>query len=414
MSSYLRFLLTDPRFLGFGFLVAFASSFGQTFYISMYGAEIREAYGLSHGGFGQVYMLATLTSGFLLIWVGKALDRFDLRPYAVIICAGLGLACLAMGLSQSVLLLGVAIFLLRFFGQGLMSHAATTSMARYFEDRMRGRAVSFAALGFPVGEAVFPPVAVLLLLTVDWRSAWTGSAAVVWIAIVPLVWFMLANHAHRHQSLVARTSAAPAQDGPEIRQWTRAEAMGDPRFWIAIVAMMGPPFVITGVFFHQVHLVETKGWELEWFAALFSLYAGMQVSASVLTGILIDRFGAVRLAPAYLLPASFGLLALWLSDSPLAAVVFMALGGISGGASQTLISTVWAELYGVLHLGSIRALVFGFSVLSSALGPYVMGEAIDAGVTMGAIALCCAAYYAAGSLTLWLNFRGAVSAKRPS
>jgi MFS family permease len=412
MAAYIRFLASDPRFLAFGFLLAFASSFGQTYYIAMYSGEIRTAFDLTHGGFGTVYSIATGASGMLLVWVGRTLDSADLKIYAAVICSGLALACLAMASAPHVVLLCLAIFLLRFFGQGLMSHAATTSMARYFEARMRGRAVSFAALGFPCGEAAFPPMAVLLIALADWRQAWLAGAAMIVVIAVPGILWLLRGHSGRHQALLARSGGTG--DAIPVRQWARREVLRDPRFALALSAMLAPAFVITGLMFHQVHLVEVKGWSLGWYAATFSFYAAFQIGGSVATGILVDRWSAIRLTPVYLLPAAAGLAVLSFSDHPAAAVIFMCLGGASGGAGQTLISTVWAELYGVLHLGAIRAMVSGLMVISSALSPAAMGLMIDGGVSIEAIALVCGLYYVFGSGVLALNFRGARGRATPA
>ena len=101
-------------------------------------------------------------------------------------------------------------------------------------------------------------------------------------------------------------------------------------------------------------------------------------------------------------------------DSPVAIGFFMALAGITGGAGATVLSTVWAELYGVLNLGSIRALVAGLSVIFSSLAPAVLGWLIDAGVSLELISALCGVYAAAGSLLLALIFRpGAMRQRAP-
>ncbi len=166
--NYLRFLAAHPRVLGFGFALAFFSSFGQTFFISLFGEEIRGTFDLSHGQFGLGYSLATLASGLTIIWLGRKLDTVDLRLFSAVLCAGLVFACFTMGIAPVVAVLVAAIYLLRLTGQGLLSHTAMTSMARYF-DEGRGKAISVAALGFPAGEAVLPILAVVVMERIGWR-----------------------------------------------------------------------------------------------------------------------------------------------------------------------------------------------------------------------------------------------------
>ena len=79
------------RVIGLGFALTFLSSFGQTFFISLSGPDIRAAFGLTHGAFGSIYSLATLSSGLLMIWVGSVIDRVDIRLYATTAMLGLAI-----------------------------------------------------------------------------------------------------------------------------------------------------------------------------------------------------------------------------------------------------------------------------------------------------------------------------------
>jgi MFS family permease len=221
--QYLRFVKNNLRFLGFGYSLAFISTFGQTFYIAMYSGELRAAFDLSHGDFGNIYAIGTLTSGMLLICVGKLIDRIDLKVYALLLCAGMALACVVMSFAQGVVMLTVAIFLLRITGQGLLSQAATVTMARYFDDFSRGRAVSLAALGFPTGQALFPALSVVVLVWLPWRDAWLASAVALITVIPPLLLWLLKGHGARHAEFLERAgglkdwAAAAAR-----RQWTKS------------------------------------------------------------------------------------------------------------------------------------------------------------------------------------------------
>ena len=53
-SNYIRFAVDNRRFLSFGFLVALSSSFGQTFFIGVFGPGLREEFGLTHSDWGLV------------------------------------------------------------------------------------------------------------------------------------------------------------------------------------------------------------------------------------------------------------------------------------------------------------------------------------------------------------------------
>ncbi|MEM7405520.1 MAG: MFS transporter [Pseudomonadota bacterium] len=410
MRAYLQFLRANVRFLAVGFLLALCSTFGQTFYIAMYSEPIRAAFDLSHGEFGELYGLGTLASGTLIIFIGALIDRVDLRVYVVVLVAAMGGACWLMSGTANAWTLVLAIFALRICGQGLLSQAATVTMARYFDAGTRGRAVSVAALGFPSGQAIFPPLAVALLSVVAWRDAWQWSATAVVVVMPAVLLWLLRGHGERHAALEARirANATPLGDAGsgDSPQWNRRMVLRDPRFFFAMVAMLAPSFIITGLNFHQVLLVQEKGWDLQFYAAGFAIYAGCQVASSIVTGTVIDRVGSRRVAGYYLLPLAAASASLSLFEHQLAVVAFMAFAGMSGGAGQTVVSTLWAELYGVRHLGSIRALVAGMAVISSAAAPAVFGWFIDAGVRVDTLSAWCAGYAVCGAVILrWLFSR---------
>lgn len=384
----------DWRLLVFGFLIAFASSSGQTFFISMFSAEFRGAFGLSHGEFGGLYSAATLTSGIILLWAGGLIDRVDLRVFASIVLAGVAVAALAASWTAGPVSLLVALFLLRFFGQGLASHTAVTSVARYADPKVRGKSVSLAALGFPVGEAVWPSAVVFLIALIGWRWTYAGAALLAVAVFLPLALLLLATHGRRHSDHMVRT----AEDGGDgvIRQWTRGEVARDPTFLWSMFAVLAPSFIVTGILFHQVHLTEAKGWDLSAFAAGYVGYAVCQIGVALVAGPAIDRVGARRVARFYLTPIGLGLVLLAANNSVWAGLFFLAMCGATSGASSTLLGTLWAEIYGVRHLGAIRALVSACTVVSSALSPALMGWALDAGISIEVIALACAVYIVAG------------------
>ena len=403
MGSW-AFILANRRFLAFGILMTLFASFGQTYFIALFSAEIRAVFDLSHGDFGEIYAFATLASGACLIWLGRLIDRIDLRLYSGLVGAGLVVGCLLMSQVSSVLMLGLAIFVMRLFGQGLMSHTAITSMARYFHER-RGLAIAMASTGHAGGEAVFPFVAVMLIAAIGWRETWVAVAIGLAVIMVPLIQWCLAGHGQRHRDHLDYMAALHGAAATAARQWTRRDMLGDSRFYLLLPAVLAPSFILTGLFFHQVHLVASKGWSLTWFVAGFVIYAGATVAASLGIGAFIDRSGASRLMHFHLAPLAAGLLVLAAFDQPMTMFVYLLLAGISMGASFTVVGAVWAELYGVAHLGAIRALTSALMVFSTALAPVVMGRMIDAGIGMEAIAALSAIYAATGMGLVAVAFR---------
>lgn len=388
---FISFVRDNARWLAGGFLLTFFSTFGQTSFISLSAGHIREEYGLSHGQFGSIYMAATLASALTLPRLGQLVDRYSARRIALCVVPMLAVAALAMGLSHHFILLFVAIYLLRLFGQGMMVHAAYTATARWFSAQ-RGRALSTIILGHNAGDAVMPILFVAITAAIGWRQSWFLAAALLLVALPSIA--MLVG--------VDRTPRAtdPAPRIVDARDWTRAEVIRDPFFYLILLGVMVPAFIITTVFFHQVYLVELRGWSLGVFASSFAVAAIVNTVFTLISGYLIDRFSGVALLPFVLLPLGLACMVLGGFDQQWSAFAFMALLGVSGGLTTTLFGAVWPEVYGLKHLGSIRALIVSASVFASAIGPGLTGYLIDAGVDYQLQILAMGAYCFAVSALL--------------
>jgi MFS family permease len=376
--------------VAFGFSLAFLSAIGQTFFISMFGPEIRATFGLSHGGFGGIYSSATLASGMLMIWAGGVLDRVSTAAYALVALTGLGLAAFGMSLAPNALFLLLALFCLRFFGQGMLGHAAITSSAR-LPQAIRGRALSLALMGFSAAEFAVPSLVVGFLAALGWLGTWRLAGAVVLAAACIVA---IGFRACRGRG----AGDAPAGTRPPPSAFRRTDLLRDWRFLIFIPSMITPAAVNTGYFFHQRLLGEMRGWSVELLALSVSAFAVSAVCFNIVTGYLVDRFGATRLCRAHLLPLGAGSLLLVGSADAGEAPILFALMGVTSAASAVIVPAVLAELYGTEHLGTVRALAGAIMVWGSAATPVLFGLLFDAGLPLGALGGACAIYIVAASL----------------
>ena len=398
--SLLIFALRNARFLAFGAFAGFFSSFGQTYVIALFNPEIRATFSLSHFDFGLIYAIATVASGTCLIWIGRLIDHVDLRRYLIAATAALATACLLLSWSPSVALLGFALFALRLTGQGLMPHIGQTSMARYF-NRERGKAVSIAMSGAPIGAATFPWIVVALAGLVSWRGTWLVFAVFIAMTVAPLLLWLLRGHGERHAAYVTALSEPRNADSTIAagqRQWTRHEVLRDYRFYLAVPAIVAPSFIVTGFFFHQLHIADQLGWSRAWVASTYIAYGGVTVVSALVYGPLIDRFGAVRLLPLNLVLLGLSMLWFGLSGTPSVGLGFMVAAGITSGGTFTILGALWAELYGTKHLGAIRAVATSLMIYGSAASPVSMGWLIDQGTSVAQIALLCLGYIVIGTV----------------
>lgn len=384
--TWFSFLRENAAFLLAGFLFAFTSSYGQTYFISLFASEIKGDFGLSDGQWGGIYTIGTTVSAIAMVWAGALTDRFRARSLAVWVMIGLALACLAMAVvPNAVVLIGV-IFALRVFGQGMMSQLSAVSMARWFE-ATRGRALSIASMGFSVAQAILPVIFVALLAVVTWRSLWVLAAVLV-VLTIPLQLRLL-----RLERAPSSMAAANQSAGMNGRHWTRAQVLRSPLFWLMVPVLLGPPAWGTALFFQQVHLTEVKGWELVSYVALMPLFTITAIVATFASGSVIDRVGVHRLIPFYMLPFALSFLILAYAQTIGQAAIGLVVFGLGQGMQSTVPASFWATFFGTRHLGSIKATAAAVMVFGSAIGPGVTGALIDFGITFPEQMISLAVYF---------------------
>ncbi|MDB3975485.1 MFS transporter [Candidatus Pelagibacter sp.] len=381
MFSSLKF-----KVILFGFIFTFFSSFGQSYFLGLFNSSIREALSITHGQFGSIYASATLCSSFLLIWVGKKIDDVNIFKFAFFVTILLSFACFFFSRVTSVFLLFIAIFLMRFSGQGMMSHTASTTISRYFT-KTRGRALSISWFGLSSAEFIMPVLMVYLLTIIDWQNLWLIFSISVLI-ILPIASFLLI----KNLNLDSREASDENIKHVEIKQWRRRDVLKDYRFYIISSNMLAMPWIFTGFAVFQSFVQTSKGWGPYVIAQSFMSYSIFSVLTLFLSGFLIDKFTSRKLLIYMNIPLLLSVIVLFFFDTPITAFLFLGLVGISNGFANILGSSTWAELYGVKYLGSIKALTTALMVFATAFGTALFGYLIDIGFTVGDIAIVSGTY----------------------
>ena len=366
----------------FGFIFTFFSSFGQSFFLGLFNSSIRETLSITHGQFGSIYASATLLSSFLLIWVGKKIDDINIFRFALYVTLLLAFSCFFFSKISSIVFLFIAVFLMRFSGQGLMSHTATTTISRFFT-KSRGKALSIGWFGLSTAEFILPVLIVYLLTLTAWQNIWL-SISVLILFFLPFIAFVLIKNLNfdsredvNDQNFVEK----------EIKNWTRVEVLKDYRFYIVCLNMLAMPWIATGVFVYQSYITESKEWGEFVIAQSFMAYSVLSVITLLGSGFLIDKFTSRKLLIFMNIPLLISMLVLFYLDISISAFIFLGLIGISNGLANVLGSSTWAEIYGVKYIGSIKALTTALMVFSTAFGTALFGLLIDKGFTIEQIAV---------------------------
>jgi predicted MFS family arabinose efflux permease len=378
----------------FGFIFTFFSSFGQSFFLGLFNSSIRDALSITHGQFGSIYASATLLSSFILVWIGKKIDDFNILKFASYVIALLAISCFLFSKISSIVFLFFSIFLMRLSGQGLMSHTATTTISRFFE-KTRGRALSTTWLGLSLAEFILPLLIIFLLTFVDWRNIWIVISIFV-IVVLPIITFPLVKNIKLDSRETINLNEVKIK---EIKQWKRSEVLKDYRFYIICLTMLAMPSIATGTFVYQSFIVSSKNWGPYVIAQSFMVYSILSVITLFLSGFLIDKFTSRKLLIYMNIPLLASTFVLYYFDSPFSSFVFLGLIGVSNGLSNVLGSATWAEIYGVKHIGSIKALTTAFMVFSTAFGTALFGILIDNNFSIEQIALV-SGYYVLIAISL--------------
>ena len=383
----------------FGFIFTFFSCFGQSFFIGLFNSSIRETLSITHGQFGTIYASATLFSSLLLIWIGKKIDDVNVLKFAIFVTILLSFSSFFFSKTSSVAFLFVAIFLMRFSGQGLMSHTASTTISRYFT-KSRGKALSIIWFGLSSAEFIMPVLIVYLLTLIVWQDLWVIFSLIVLICL-PLASYILVKDVKLDTREGSQNKILKEEN---IKNWKRIEVLGDYRFYIVSLNMLAMPWIATGVFVYQSFVTNSKGWGEYTIAQSFMSYSIFSVITLIVAGYLIDKFTSRKLLIYMNIPLFLGTLVIIYFDAPQTAFLFLGLVGISNGLANLLGSSTWAEIYGVKYIGSIKALTTALMVFATAFGTALFGFFIDAGFSIEKIAFI-AAIAIAFSIALLFTIR---------
>ncbi|GHA23139.1 MFS transporter [Salinimicrobium marinum] len=378
MKDFFYFVKGNLRQVSFGWLLTFLSSFGQTFLISLYVPEIIRAFEISEGAFGAIYAGCTLVASFIMLTVGHTVDHKPVKKVAGFTILALAISSIILGFSYHIAFLFVGLIGLRLTGQGLLSHISMTIISKYYDEN-RGKALSISSLGYSVGEAVFPIVIALIISWFDWRVAAIVSGVALLLYLIRL---RFTDLEHFDRQLSGEGKPSPFSLMKDYKK-----IVFDRKFMVMVPASFILGFSSTAIFFYQYVFVESQGWSVQLYATFFTVYAATRFLFSLFGGLWVDKFTAKVLFRYYLIPMTLGLVPFALMDSIMGAFIFLILAGITTGVAGTVKTSLIAEIYGTEKMGAIRSVFSMFMVVSTALGPLIVGLLIDAGISFTIIML---------------------------
>lgn len=372
--NYFQFIRANGVIVVFGIMMTALSSFGQTFLLALYVPFLISDFSLSNSSVSSFYGIATIISASLLPKVGKLIDTVPIKQFTIATTLLFAISLLTFSLATVWWVIPISFLGLRLAGQGLYSHISITAMSRYFEEN-RGKAISLASLGHPLGQAILPAIILIVIGIIGWReSLWLNAGLVTTIVIIFTLFILKDKHLKLEGEEINASSSVSKEK--KIRQ---RDIIRSKEFWLLAPNVFFIPFATTGLFFYQISIIEFKGWSEGMIALGLSAYA-VAGSVSILTaGPLIDKYRAKTFFPWYLIPFFFAILGLWLIPNTASIFIYMILMGLSVGFGSAILAALQVEFFGKKYLGSVRSIFTSMMVLSSAVGPALYGIILDAG-----------------------------------
>jgi MFS family permease len=383
--------------LGISAAAQFMSAPGQSYSVAAFKDPMQTGLGISETNFSLAYGFATVISGISLPYVGRLIDRLGARRLLPIIALLLGGACVCMSWTSGLGSLYISFSLVRSLGQGALTLVSIWLVGEWFA-RRRGFATAMAGLGGSLSVMLFPLMNWWLIGQFGWQTGWLVLAGLVWgVLLVPSL-FLIRDRPEELGLLpdgdVAGLKSDPrplasSTDLPEIhrmavavpasepRGWQVAEVLRETTFWKLLAVPATSGMVGTGLVFHAVSLLGSRGVPAAWALALISFQAAIATIVALGAGMLTDRFpNRYLLAAAMLLLATSVAIVLVMPWTALA-VVYAIMLGLHGSILRSTGMVVWMTYYGRAHQGEIRGVAMAVMILGAAVGPLPLALSAD-------------------------------------
>jgi MFS family permease len=355
-----------------GGLISVMTAPGQTAGLSVFTDPLIVELGVSRTSISTSYLIGTLVGALVQPAIGRSLDRWGVRPVTIII--GLGFAAILFALSfvGGIFGLTAGFVGVRMAGQGALTLAVTTAVARAIHHR-RGLALGITSAIGSAGISLAPIAMERVIAAVGIHNAWRWQALVVVLVVVPLA-FVFPRKASRLPDTESPTIAQIALQG---ESWTMSEAIRSGMFWVIAASLATSGALTTALAFHQIAILGEQGLTPFEAAANFLPQTVTGILATLLTGSLIDRVSPKLFVIFSMVTLSTSLLMLPVVEPGLSAILYGLILGAAIGSLRGMEAASYVRYYGTEHIGAIRGVATSILLASTAFGPLALALGFD-------------------------------------
>ena len=374
--------------LYYGWLMVFFSAFtfffsapGQTYSISVFINIYQNELQYSSTALSTGYSIATILSGSLLVFMGKATDKFGQRKMLILVGILLAITTFFNSFVSNLIMIYIGFFFLRYFGQGSMTLIPNSLIPQWFEDK-RAFALSLSTIGGLLATLSVPAINLFLINTIGWQETWRIWSLLLIFIFVPLTALFVINRPEDIGLQMDNKESSKDHEEDlrklEKNSWHLSEAVRTKEFWYAGLMSVIVPMFTTGVTFHFYTMMELRNISNEQAAIIIGLIAAPAAVLPFFAKLIIDRYKLkyVFLLTQVMIFISMLYLALFV-NSVASAILFILFYGLSAGIQGVALNVLWPDYFGRKYLGSIRGAATVFMVIGSALGPLPFGIYYD-------------------------------------
>jgi len=328
---------------------------------------VAEQMGWARGTMSLGVAVALILAGLITPLVGRLIDRWGVQRVLFFAVTTFALGVSAISLAPA----NVAGFVALYALAGLLSSGqAPLPYAKAITSRFdahRGLALGIAMAGVGIGTSLMPQAASFLLKILNWREAYIVLGILTWLVAFPAAFFVSDARSAKNDNLKLM---AP---GDDVIVAFRSRA-----FWATAVAILLVVTALNGAIAHLVALLTDRGMAPHVATSLLIAVGLATLLGRLISGFLLDRIFAPRLAAAIFLIPLIGMTTLLLGGASSAAGLAAAICfGFSLGAEVDIVGYLVSRYFGIRHYGEIYGYIFAIFTIGSGLGPYVMGLNFD-------------------------------------
>ncbi len=345
---------------------------GRTHGLGLISTPLLDDLAISESTFAIVNLGSTILGAAFAIPMGFLIDRFGVRWLSTIVLLELSLSVYWLSAVGSTTELFLSLVLIRGLGQSALSTISIAIVSKWFRGRLAMAMGLFAVLltvGF-VGTVLGVGWAVSQF---GWRAAWQMLAGAL-LCSVPLFCLIVrsspeACNVKADPELVATSSEPGAESVDQWRDYSLAESLRSPAFWIIALATSTFNLVWSSITLFNEGILKELGFDQSSAVEMMAYLTGLGLISNIVAGKIVTRKNVGRLLGCGMFALGLALMLFPQIESPTQLRVYGAVMGFVGGIITVVHFSAWGQLFGRQAIGSIQGVAQVTTVLASAIGP---------------------------------------------